>query len=177
MSSSDASANNPDIEQPSILIRELPPDEFPLVWPIFQEIAASGDTYALDSSTTFDAALRYWAMPPSRSFAALENGQVVGTYMIRPFQPGLGDHVANAGYMVPAAHRRKGIARQMCLHSLETARAAGFSAMVFGYVVASNEGAIRLWQECGFEVVGRIPKAFRHSRLGLVDTLVMHRFL
>jgi ribosomal protein S18 acetylase RimI-like enzyme len=159
------------------IIREITPEEFPLVWPIFQEVIGSGDTFALDPSTTFEAARRYWVTSPARAFAAFENGEVVGSSMVRPFQPGHGDHVANAGYMVASAHRRKGIARQLCMHSLEIARAAGFSAMVFGFVVASNEGAVRLWRECGFDVVGRVPKAFRHSKLGMVDTLVMHRFL
>jgi ribosomal protein S18 acetylase RimI-like enzyme len=44
-------------------------------------------------------------------------------------------------------------------------------------VIASNERAVRLWQACGFEVVGRLPNAFNHPRLGLVDALVMMRAL
>jgi RimJ/RimL family protein N-acetyltransferase len=49
--------------------------------------------------------------------------------------------------------------------------------MQFNFVVSTNEGAVRLWQRCGFEVVGRVPRAFRHRELGPVDVLVMHRFL
>jgi ribosomal protein S18 acetylase RimI-like enzyme len=49
--------------------------------------------------------------------------------------------------------------------------------MQFNFVVASNEGAIRLWQDCGFKIVGRLPDAFDHAKLGFVDALVMHRFL
>jgi ribosomal protein S18 acetylase RimI-like enzyme len=41
----------------------------------------------------------------------------------------------------------------------------------------SNERAVRLWQSCGFAIVGRLPGAFEHPRLGLVDALVMHRML
>jgi len=47
----------------------------------------------------------------------------------------------------------------------------------FIFVVATNEGAVRLWQRHGFEIVGRVPQAFRHRRLGLTDVLVMHRRL
>ena len=32
-------------------------------------------------------------------------------------------------------------------------------------------------QSLGFAVVGRVPQAFDHPRLGLVDALVMHRAL
>ena len=65
----------------------------------------------------------------------------------------------------------------MCEHSLVAARAAGFRAMQFNFVVGTNETAVRLWQRHGFEIVGRLPKAFRHATLGEVDALVMHRFL
>jgi hypothetical protein len=34
-----------------------------------------------------------------------------------------------------------------------------------------------LWKRLGFEIVGTLPKAFNHVRLGLVDAYVMHRFL
>jgi ribosomal protein S18 acetylase RimI-like enzyme len=63
----------------------------------------------------------------------------------------------------------------MCEPSLEQARAQGFLAMQFNFVVSSNERAVKLWDRAGFQVVGRLPKAFRHPSLGLVDVLVMHR--
>ena len=158
-------------------IREITGEEFELVWPLFRDVIAAGDTYAYDASTSFETARRYWTEPPTRAFVAEEDGEITGTYMLRPAQPGLGNHVANAGYMVAPSQRRKGIARRLCEHSIETARAAGFTAMLFSFVIATNEGAIRLWQEFGFTVVGRIPKAYRHATRGLVDTLLMHRFL
>ena len=73
--------------------------------------------------------------------------------------------------------RGRGIASAMCEHSLETARRAGFGAMQFNFVVSSNEGAVRLWQRHGFAIVGRVPGAFRHARLGPTDVFVMHRML
>jgi hypothetical protein len=44
-------------------------------------------------------------------------------------------------------------------------------------VVATNENAVRSWQSCGFEIVGQLPDAFLHPRLGYVDALVMYRAL
>jgi hypothetical protein len=49
--------------------------------------------------------------------------------------------------------------------------------MQFNFVVATNENAVRLRQGCGFEIVGRLPGAFLHPRLGYVDALVMYRAL
>jgi len=57
------------------------------------------------------------------------------------------------------------------------ARAAGFRAMQFNYVVSTNERAVALWQRCGFAIVGRLAGAFAHPRLGDVDVFVMHRAL
>jgi ribosomal protein S18 acetylase RimI-like enzyme len=76
----------------------------------------------------------------------------------------------------PAASGR-GVARAMCAHSLEHARTRGFRAMQFNFVVSSNERAVALWRSFGFEIVGRLPQAFMHPRLGAVDALVMHRML
>jgi ribosomal protein S18 acetylase RimI-like enzyme len=49
--------------------------------------------------------------------------------------------------------------------------------MQFNFVAASNEGAIRLWNKLGFEIVGRLPKAFNHPTKGYVDALVMYKWL
>lgn len=65
----------------------------------------------------------------------------------------------------------------MCRHSLARARERGFTAMQFNFVVSSNTRAVRLWQDFEFEVVGRLPKAFVHPCLGLVDALIMFRQL
>ena len=65
----------------------------------------------------------------------------------------------------------------MCEHSLERARERGFLGMQLNFVVSSDERRIKLWERAGFELVGRLPKAFRHPTLGLIDALVMYRAL
>ena len=71
----------------------------------------------------------------------------------------------------------RGIAQRMCEHSMDHARAKGYRAMQFNFVVSTNERAVRLWQQCGFEIVGRLPSAFLHPAAGYVDALVMFRAL
>jgi len=73
--------------------------------------------------------------------------------------------------------RGQGVASALCEHSLTEARGAGFAAMQYNYVVASNEGAVRLWRKHDFEIVGRVPRAFRHARLGPTDIFIMYRAL
>jgi ribosomal protein S18 acetylase RimI-like enzyme len=158
-------------------IREIAAAEFGLVWPIFQAVVAAGDTYTYDPATTFEEACDLWTTPPSRCFVAEEAGAVVGAYCVKPNQPGLGSHVANAGYMVAREARGRGIAGAMCEHSLAIARAAGFRAMQFNAVVATNEAAIRVWLKHGFEIVGRIPEGFRHAARGWTDLLILYKRL
>ena len=162
---------------PKLRIREIAPDEFHLVWPILQAVLATGDVFAQPPETTFEQGRRNWSEPPTRAFIAERDGAVVGSYMLRPTQPGLGDHVVNAGYIVAPSARNQGIARALCEHSLKTAAEAGFAAMQFNFVVATNEAAIHLWTSLGFATVGRVPGAFRHAQRGLVDVLIMHRWL
>ena len=158
-------------------IREIGPDEFDLVWPIFHAVVAAGDTYSYAPDTGFDEARAMWTTAPARCFVASINGTPVGSYMLKPNQPGLGSHVANAGYMVAPHARGQGLAGKLCEHSLATARAAGFLAMQVNFVVSTNEVAVKLWQKHGFKIVGTVPQAVRHARFGRVDTYVMHRFL
>ena len=161
----------------TLSIHPLGGDAFARVWPIFQAVIAGGDTYSYAPEMDIDTACQLWTTPPARCFVAERDGEALGCYMLKPNQPGLGDHVANAGYMVAPAARGQGIAAAMCEHSMAEARRAGFTAMQFNFVVASNTGAVRLWQRHGFRIVGQVPAAFRHALHGPTDILVMHRML
>jgi ribosomal protein S18 acetylase RimI-like enzyme len=161
----------------TLIIREIHADEFGLLWPIFREVVAAGDTYSYAPDISFEDARDLWTSGGSRCFVALADGGCVGGYMLRANQPGLGNHVANCGYMVAPAARGHGIAGALCEHSMSEARNAGFTAMQFNFVVSTNEIAVNLWQKHGFAIIGRIPGGFRHLRLGPVDALIMHRRL
>ena len=160
-----------------LAIREIGADGFTRAWPIFRAIVAAGDTYSYPPDIDEARACALWTTPPSRCFVAERDGEVLGVYMLRPNQPGLGDHVANCGYMVAAEARGQGIASTLCEHSMDEARRAGFTAMQFNFVVASNAVAVKLWLRHGFQIVGTVPGAFRHTTLGPTDIYVMHRFL
>jgi len=160
-----------------ITIRKAQESDFDSIWEIFHQIVWQGDSYAYDPETTKEQARSIWMSEDVATYVACINDIVVGTYILKANQPGLGSHVANAGYMVKSEYAGRGIGRAMCEHSLEEARKAGFLAMQFNMVVSANEPAVALWQKMGFSIVGVVPKAFRHKRLGLVDVYVMHRFL
>lgn len=161
----------------ALRIVEIDAAGFDRLWPIFQVVIADGDTYAYPPGLDEASACAMWTAAPARCFVAERDGAVLGGYTLRPNQVGLGDHIANAGYMVAPSARGQGIASAMCEHSLDTARAAGFTAMQFNFVVSTNMTAVRLWLKHGFSIVGQVPGAFRHARLGPTDIYLMHRTL
>lgn len=160
-----------------MIIRPATPADADAVWSIFREVVSSGDTFAFGPETPRDEALRIWMEIPRVTYVAEIDGDVLGSYYVKTNQPGLGDHVCNAGYMVADRARGCGVGRALCEHSIEEARRLGYRAMQFNLVVATNVGAVRLWERMGFDVVGRLPDAFRHARDGFVDALVMYRRL
>jgi L-amino acid N-acyltransferase YncA len=162
---------------PPLTIRRATDSDWDSIWEIFHAVVRQGDTYVYDPATTKEEGRAIWMIPHGTTYVACQGDQVVGTYLLRANQPGLGSHVANAGYMVAPGEAGRGVGRAMCEHSLEEARRAGFLAMQFNFVVSTNERAVALWQRMGFQIVGTLPKVFRHRTLGLVDAYVMHREL
>jgi ribosomal protein S18 acetylase RimI-like enzyme len=147
------------------------------IWRILEPTFRAGETYPIPRDISRPDAIAYWRSPGHAVFVAEDGGAIAGTYYLRANNRGGGAHVANCGYMTAQSAIGRGVARAMCAHSLAQARERGFTAMQFNFVVATNERAVRLWQSCGFEIAGRLPQAFRHPKLGLVDALVMMRGL
>jgi GNAT superfamily N-acetyltransferase len=152
--------------------------DWPRIWPVWHEVVQRGDTYTFDPRSTTEDGRRSWMLPaPGQVWIMTDDELVLGTYLLKPNQPGNGDHIANAGFMVSSAARGRGIGRAMGEHCLQQARTAGYLGMQFNAVVASNHGAIKLWYALGFETIGTVPRAFRHPVDGLVDLHIMYRDL
>jgi len=159
------------------VIRPAAPEDGAAVWAILEPVIRAGATYALDRDMPRDAALAYWLGQDRVSFVAEIARQVLGTYYLRANQAGGGAHVANCGYATHVEARGRGIARAMAEHSFEEARARGFRAMQYNFVLANNVVAVRLWHALGFNTIGRVPAAFDHPDAGMVDALILHRQL
>lgn len=158
-----------------MLIRQASPADTPAIWSIIGPTIRAGETYALERDLGEADALAYWLSPEKETFVAEEDGEILATYYMKPNQAGGGAHVCNCGYMTAARAAGRGVARRMCEHSLQHAAHRGFRAMQFNFVVSTNARAVELWQSLGFEIVGRLPGAFRHPTQGDVDALVMFR--
>jgi len=158
-------------------IRTASKTDFGQIWEIFRTIIKKGDTYAFSPGMTRDEAFAIWFAPNVKTYVATDDEQIVGTYILRPNQPGLGSHVANAAFMVHPDFQGKGIGEIMGKHAINEARRIGYLAMQFNLVVTTNEAGIKLWNKLGFQTVGVLPKAFRHQEFGLVDAYIMYQII
>ncbi len=158
-------------------IREATEADFEEIWPIFHEIVSAGDTYAYPRDVSKSEGKRLWMELPQKTYVVESEYGISGTYYIKANQAGPGSHICNCGYMVPFSFRGRGIATAMCEHSQKMALELGYKAMQFNFVASTNEGAVSLWQKLGYEIVGRLPQAFKHPSKGYVDALVMYKWL
>ena len=159
------------------MIRKAKTEDIAALWHIFHKVVKSGDTYAFDPESTKEDFCSIWFGPNMHTYVYEDKGKIEGTYFLKANQPGLGNHIANAGYMVDPESRGKGIGRHLCIHSQELALKNNFTAMQFNLVVSSNEKAVALWKKLGFRIIGTIPNSFRHRQLGLVDSYIMFKTL
>jgi len=158
-------------------IREAGASDIDKVWEIFSKVIKSGDTYVFSPDTLKGDLKKHWFADYMETYVVEDNGLILGTYIIKPNQIGLGNHIANCSYMVNPNAQGKGIGKKLCEHSLEIARKNNFEGIQFNIVVSTNKGAIELWKKYGFEITGVTPNGFRHSKLGFVDTYIMYKNL
>ena len=154
--------------------------DWPDIWPIFHAVVSAGDTYPYPPDISESDARAVWSSNQATrriTYVVEVDGDIVGTAYLRPNQVGLGDHVANAGWMIAPAESGRGIGRLFALYILEEAARVGYRAMQFNAVVATNERALRLWTSMRFTIVGTVPDAFRHATNGLTDIHIMYKKL
>ena len=161
----------------SIAIRPATRADDDAVWRVIEPTIREGETYPLSRDMTREAGLAHFFKPEHEMFIAESGANAVGVYYLRANSTGPASHVANCGYVTAVEARGRGVARVMCLHSLDRARARGFRAMQFNLVISTNAAAVHLYQTCGFSIVGRLPGAFHSPRHGYVDALILFQSL
>jgi GNAT superfamily N-acetyltransferase len=148
------------------------------VWTIFSNVISTGDTYVFHPNTSKETLHKNWFADYMDTFVAIDdNDNITGTYIIKPNQPDLGNHIANCSYMVHPKHHGQGIGRLLCEHSIQFAKDKNYLGIQFNIVVSTNAAAVKLWQKFGFTIIGTTPNGFRHKALGFVDTYIMYKNL
>ncbi|KOV52734.1 GCN5 family acetyltransferase [Streptomyces sp. AS58] len=160
-----------------MLIREATAEDWPSIWPFWHRIVAAAETYAWDPDTSEEAARALWMSPAKRVYVAEDDSEaVVGSAYLTPNYGGPAARIANAGFMVDPDRAGRGVGRALAEHVLSEAAAHGYRGMVFNAVVETNP-AVALWTSLGFTVLGTVPDAYDHPRLGPVGLHIMYKAL
>ena len=142
-----------------VVVRPLAEPDWPAVHEIVVEVAAAGETYAMDVPATVADTRAFWA---DRHLVVAEvDGVVLATAKMGPNRPAQGSHVGTASFMVSSAARGRGLGRTLGEYAVDWHRGQGFRAIQFNAVVETNAAAVRLWQHLGFRIIGTVPGAFR----------------
>jgi L-amino acid N-acyltransferase YncA len=156
-------------------IRDVRPEDWAQIWPIFRDIVAAGETYAYPDDLTPEQARTLWTPGPgATTVVAVDGDTVLGAATAGPNRPGRGSHVSTASFMVSPAARGRGVGRALGEYVIRWAKAAGFRSMQFNAVVETNTAAVALWESLGFETIGIVPEAFDSAAHGLVGLRVMY---
>lgn len=161
------------------LVRSATQADWPSIWAIIREVAAAEDTFAMEAAPD-EGAIRSWWMtqPPGRVVVATsEQGEVLGTANMYANRPNQGSHVASGSFMVAADARGLGVGRQLVRDMIDWTSANGYKGIQFNAVVATNHGAIGLYESEGFRQIGAAPGGFIHPHRGAVDLLILWRDL
>ena len=136
----------------------LLPGEFDALFELFRQIVDAREGYPQAPPLTQEAYEQAWHSPTTATIAGRLDGVLVAAYYLKPNFPGRGAHIANAGYMVQAEMRGRGIGRAIVEDSIERAPLLGFDAIQFNLVFESNP-ARTLYERLGWRQVGRVPQA------------------
>ena len=147
------------------------------LWKILEPMIRKGGTYVFSLDKSKESMMGYWMGADKTTFAVESGGELVGTFYLKANQEGFGDHVCNAGFVVAPEAEGQGLGRWMGTIALEEAKIRGYLAMQFNFVIKSNQPAVHLWKSLGFSVLGEIPEAYRHPKLGLVSVLIFYKKL
>ncbi|GAB3623930.1 GNAT family N-acetyltransferase [Mariniluteicoccus endophyticus] len=160
-------------------MREATADDWPVIWPIIQEVAFAEETFAMEAEPREDVMRAAWmTAAPGRVVVAVDpEAGIVGTANMYANRPNQGSHVASGSFMVAADARGRGVGRRLVRDMIEWSTAQGFRGIQFNAVVASNESAVALYESEGFRIAGAAPGGFMHPTRGPVDLLILWRDL
>ena len=160
-----------------MLIRAVEKRDHHHLWTMLKPVFRSGETYAIDPEISEQDALSYWMGADAGCLMIEEKGERLGTYYLKTNAQGGGAHVCNCGFITAPNSAGKGVARAMLTDALTRAKAKGYQAMQFNFVLSNNTRAIDIWTRAGFDIVGRLPHAFKHPKDGMIDAFVMFKTL
>lgn len=155
----------------SVNIRKYKSEDLVQLTELWNEIITAGSYFPQETPLSLEEAAEFFSSQ-SQTSVAEENKEIVGLYILHPNNIGRCGHIANASYAVKSNQRGKHIGEKLVKASIKAAAELNFSILQFNAVVATNTGAIHLYQKLGFKTLGSIPKGFKLDN-GLYEDILL----
>lgn len=160
----------------SVIIRAYKNDDLNEMRIIWNSVVEEGDSFPQELPLS-DKEAESFFLGQSHVGVAEADGEIVGLYILHPNNVGRCGHIANASYAVKAGQRGKRIGKRLVRDSMETALTLSFRILQFNAVVASNTGAIHLYEKLGFKRLGTIPGGFHMNDGSYADIIPFYIIL
>ncbi len=141
---------------------------------IWNEVVRAGNAFPQINELDERSGLEFFAAQTRTAVAIDEGGEVCGLYILHPNNIGRCAHTANASYAVDGASRGRGIGRALVSDSLAQLAPCGFRGLQFNAVVASNTGAIHLYESLGFTRLGTVAGGYLNAQGVYEDTILFY---
>jgi phosphinothricin acetyltransferase len=142
-------------------IRTAEEKDYPSIIKIYNHAVDENFATADTEHATVDSKKEWFAQHSSSTypiFIAEENGEILGWCALSPHRPGRNAlrTVAEISYYVHKDYRKKGLAKSLITHTIESARSLGFKNLI-SILLELNKPSIYILEKFGFEKWGHLP--------------------
>lgn len=146
----------------NIKIREYASNDADAVMRIWNQVVEDGVAFPQEDDLTKENADSFFRQQTYTGVAQdLDNGEIVGMYILHPNNVGRCGHICNASYAVRKDIRGEHIGEKLVNDCLRMAHEKGFRILQFNAVVANNIHAIHLYERLGFTRIGTVEGGYR----------------
>ena len=141
---------------------------------IWNEVVMAGKVFPQIEPLTIDEAESFFNNQTYTGVAIdQDTDEIVGMYILHPNNIGRCGHICNASYAVKSNKRGHHIGEYLVKDCMQQAKEHGFKILQFNAVVASNIGALKLYERLGFVKLGTIPGGFLNKD-GEYEDIIPH---
>ena len=145
-----------------IKVREYKKEDVSAMTAIWNEVVEEGIAFPQEEGLTQESGGAFFAQQTYCGVAEnVENGEILGLYILHPNNVGRCGHICNASYAVSSKSRGLHIGEKLVRDCIKQAGIARYRVLQFNAVVATNIHARHLYERIGFKQLGTIPKGFR----------------
>lgn len=157
----------------NIMIREYADNDADAVMRIWNQVVEDGVAFPQENDLTKENAGSFFRQQTYTGVAQdLDNGEIVGMYILHPNNVGRCGHICNASYAVRKDIRGEHIGEKLVKDCLRMAHEKGFRILQFNAVVANNIHAIHLYERLGFTRIGTVEGGY-HMPDGTYEDIIL----